>query len=152
MRILSAATIAFLMNRVPAGFLLGTNRFQPSREAGFQRFRGAGRQVFLRTASLPPFYAVPILTLSPFSHPTRALVPYCRIATLLQGYRAFGQGCKPHSAGLHSNRAVSGLFSLPAPDKISVVTLDFDRARIKLKRIRPKKYAFKGAIIGPNPR
>jgi hypothetical protein len=54
-----------------------------------------------------------------------------------------------HLTGLHPR---FGLFSLPAPGKISVVTPDFDRVRIKLKRIRPKKYAFKGAIIGPNPR
>ena len=45
-----------------------------------------------------------------------------------------------------------GLFSLSAPGKISGMTPDFGPARTKLKRIRPKKYAFKGAIIGPNPR
>jgi hypothetical protein len=39
-----------------------------------------------------------------------------------------------------------------APGKISIMISDFDPARIKLKRIRTKKYAFKGAIIGPNPR
>ena len=54
--------------------------------------------------------------------------------------------------GLHGNRIGFGLFSLPAPGKILGVTHDFDPARIKLNRISPKKYVFKGAIIGPNPR
>ena len=45
-----------------------------------------------------------------------------------------------------------GLFRLFALCKISGMTPDLDRARIKLKRIRPKKCVFKGAIIGPNPR
>jgi len=44
------------------------------------------------------------------------------------------------------------LFSLPASGKISGMTPDLDRAGIKLKRIRPKKCVFKGAIIGPDPR
>ena len=32
------------------------------------------------------------------------------------------------------------------------MTPDLDGAKIKLKRSRPQKYVFKGAIIGPNPR
>ena len=40
----------------------------------------------------------------------------------------------------------------PRTGKISVVTPDFDRVGIELKRIRPKKYVFKGAIIRPNSR
>ena len=36
-------------------------------------------------------------------------------------------------------------------DKMWIMT-DRDGATIKLKRIRPKKCVFKGAIIGPNPR
>jgi hypothetical protein len=75
------------------------------------------------------------------------------IATELPSYRAFGKReCTLNPICLRFDRAVSGLFSLPAPGKISAMTPDFDRVRIKLKRIRPKKYVFKGAIIGPNPR
>ena len=44
-----------------------------------------------------------------------------------------------------------GLFRLTAPGKMPAMT-DLDGARIKLKRIGPKKCVFKGAIIGPNPR
>jgi hypothetical protein len=35
---------------------------------------------------------------------------------------------------------------------VSSLDPDLDRIRIELKRIRPKKCVFKGAIIGPNPR
>ena len=44
-----------------------------------------------------------------------------------------------------------GLFRLAAPGKMPAIT-DLDGATIKLKRIRPKKCVFKGAIIEPNPR
>ena len=43
-----------------------------------------------------------------------------------------------------------GLFCLTAPGKMSVMT-DLDGARITLKRTRPQKCVFKGAIFGPNP-
>jgi len=67
-----------------------------------------------------------------------------------QGIRATGR--QSPSGWLNLDRAVSGLFSLSAPGKISAMTPDFGPARTKLKRIRLKKYAPKGTIIGPNPR
>ena len=55
-------------------------------------------------------------------------------------------------AGVIKQKGRFGLFCLPPPGKMPAVTPDLDRARIKLKRIRPKKCVFKGVIIGPNPR
>jgi hypothetical protein len=74
-------------------------------------------------------------------------------ATMLPGFReALSRGVQAPSDWPASSSTGFGLFSLSAPGKILGVTPDFDRVRIKLKRIRPKKYVFKGVIIGPNPR
>jgi hypothetical protein len=50
------------------------------------------------------------------------------------------EGKYPGGAGIIKQKGSFGLFCLPAPG-MPAMTPDLDRARIKLKRTRPKKWA-----------
>jgi len=62
------------------------------------------------------------------------------------GAQAFGLDNRQNCRHNH------GLFRRAAAGKILGMTPDTDLARTAFNRIRPKNYAFKSAIIGPNPR
>jgi hypothetical protein len=55
------------------------------------------------------------------------------------------------SGTTYAPRNITLVKQAPAPAKISGMTPDLYRARIKLKRTRPKKCVFECAIIGPIP-
>ena len=110
------------------------------------------RNLILRGSESTSFLPAPVVALSCNGLRTLIIVA---IATLLPCYTATDREAGVQGEPIQFACTLIERFRVvqsPAPAKISVMTPDFDRVRIKLKRIRPKKYVFKGAIIGPNPR